>query len=97
MQYMGAVLLAHSNEVRDDGSIVEVIIWELSEPLPPSLHCFKYRLYYGAAGANRVRYDNERGKGDHRHIGPREEPYAFTTIERLLDDFERDVEEWSVS
>jgi hypothetical protein len=23
--------------------------------------------------------------------------YAFTTIERLLDDFERDVEEWSES
>lgn len=97
MQYMQAALLAHSKEVRDAGSIVEVIIWELSEPLPPSLHRFKYRLYYGAAGVSRVRYDNERGKGDHRHIGPREEPYAFTTIERLLDDFERDVEEWSVS
>jgi len=94
---MQAALLAHSKEVRDAGSIVEVIIWELSEPLPPSLHRFKYRLYYGAAGVSRVRYDNERGKGDHRHIGPREEPYAFTTIERLLDDFERDVEEWSVS
>ena len=97
MQYMGAALLAHSKEVRDDGSIVEVIIWELSEPLPPSLHRFKYRLYYGVAGVTRVRYDNERGKGDHRHIGPREEPYTFATIERLLDDFERDVEEWSES
>jgi hypothetical protein len=97
MQYMRATLLAHSKEVRDDGSIVEVIIWELSEPLPPSLHCFKYRLYYGASGVSRVRYDNERGKGDHRHLGPKEEPYAFTTIERLLDDFERDVEEWSES
>ena len=27
MQYMKATLLAHSKEVRDDGSIVEVGIW----------------------------------------------------------------------
>lgn len=36
-------------------------------------------------------YDSERGKGDHRHLGNVEEPYAFTTIARLLDDFEADV------
>ena len=55
----------------------------------------KYRLYYGAAGINRVRYDNERGKGDHRHLGDREEDYVFTTVEQLLADFESDVNEWS--
>jgi len=43
----------------------------------------------------RVRYDNERGKGDHRHLGEREEDYNFTTLEQLLADFERDVKEWS--
>lgn len=92
---MPAALLAHAKEVRDDGSIVEIVIWELSEPLAPSMHCYKYRLYYGAAGVNRVRYDNERGKGDHRHIGDREHDYVFTTVEQLLSDFERDVNEWS--
>jgi hypothetical protein len=95
MQYMKARLLARSKEVRDDGSIVEVVVWELTEPLPPSPHCFKYRLYYGAAGQTRVRYDNERGKGDHRHRGLVEEPYVFTSLDRLLDDFEHDVETWS--
>lgn len=35
MQYMAAVLLARAKEVRDDGSIVEIVIWELLEPLPP--------------------------------------------------------------
>lgn len=64
MQYMKAALLARTKEVRDDGSIVEVVVWELPEPLPPSTHRFKYRLFYGAAGVCRVRYDNERGKGD---------------------------------
>ena len=39
-----------------------------------------------------LRYDNERGKGDHRHIGEREEPFAFTTLEALLTAFERDME-----
>ena len=45
------------------------MIWELDEALPPSTHRYKYRLFYGAAGVGRVRYDNERGKGDHRHLG----------------------------
>ncbi len=63
--------------------------------LPASAHRFKYRLYYGAAGVNRVRYDNERGKGDHRHLNEREEDYVFTTVDNLLADFERDVNDWS--
>ncbi len=95
MQYMKAVLLAHTKEVRDDGSIVEVVIWELPEPLPPSAHRFKYRLFYGATGGERVRYDNERGKGDHRHCGGREDQYVFSSIDQLLDDFERDIQDWS--
>lgn len=94
MQYMKAVLLARTKDVRDDGSIVEVVVWELSEPFPLSTHPFKYRLYYGADGVSRVRYDNERGKGDHRHIGEKEEDYTFTTIDQLLDDFERDIANW---
>lgn len=91
---MAAVLLAHAKEVRDDGSIVEVVIWELPEPLTPCLHRFKYRLYFGGAGTCRVRYDNERGKGDHRHIGDQEYDYVFTSIGQLLEDFRSDVERW---
>ena len=92
---MAAVLLVHAKEIRDDGSIVEIVAWELSDPLPPSTHRYKYRLYYGAAGSSRIRYDNERGKGDHRHLGGQEEDYVFTTVEQLLEDFKRDVEDWS--
>lgn len=92
---MPAVLVAQAKEVRDDGSIIEIVVWELSEPLVPSTHRYKYRLYYGVAGIARVRYDNERGKGDHRHIGDHEDDYVFTTIEKLLADFENDVNEWS--
>jgi hypothetical protein len=94
MQHMKAILLAHSKEVRDDGSIVEVVIWELSAPLPPSTHLFKYRLYFGRPDHERVRYDNERGKGDHRHINGEELSYVFVSVDKLLDDFERDVQDW---
>jgi len=94
MQYMAAVLLARAKEVRDDGAIVEIVVWELPEPLPPCTHRFKYRLYFGASGVSRVRYDNERGKGDHRHIGDLEYAYRFSSVEQLLTDFESDVERW---
>ena len=95
MQYMPAQWVARAKEVRDDGSIVEIVIWELADVLPPSAHRYKYRLYFGCAGVCRVRYDNERGKGDHRHLHEREADYDFTTLEQLLVDFERDVNEWS--
>lgn len=91
---MGATLIVKAKEVRDDGAIVEIVIWDLPEPLPPSTHTYKYRLYFGVGGVDRVRYDNERGKGDHRHVGKREEDYNFTTVEQLLVDFERDVDDW---
>ena len=91
MQYMKAALLAHTKEVRDDGFIVEVVVWELAEPVPPSTHRYKYCLYFGTPGVSHVRYDNERGKGDHRHLGAQEASYSFTTIDQLLDDFERDI------
>ena len=94
MQYMLAILLARAKEVRYDGSIIEIVVWELPEPLPPSLHRFKYRLYYGAGSQCRVRYDNERGKGDHRHFGESEHDYVFSSVEQLLDDFRSDVERW---
>jgi len=59
--------------------------------LPPCTHPYKYRLYFGA-GHCRVRYDNERGKGDHCHFGGRELAYAFVSVEQLVEDFIAAVE-----
>ena len=91
---MKAALLARTKEIQSDGAIVEVVVWELNEPVPPCAHHYKYRLYYGSSDVSRVRYDNERGKGDHRHIGPLEEAYDFLSVEKPLDDFERDIANW---
>ncbi len=38
-----------------------------------------------------VRYDNEVGKGGHRHYKDREIPYKFVDVETLVDDFLKDV------
>jgi hypothetical protein len=94
MQYVKATLLAKSKEIRDDGAIVEIVVWELPKPVPPCVHHFKYRLFYGLPGQGYVRYDNERGKGDHRHVAGSETSYNFVSLDQLLDDFDRDVQEW---
>lgn len=91
---MPTQLIARAKEIRDDGSVVEVVVWRLPQPLPPCTHLYKYRLYFGAQGVCRIRYDNERGKGDHRHVGELEEPDAFESIAKLLADFEIDIERW---
>jgi hypothetical protein len=94
MQYMKAKQLVRRKEVRADGSIIEIVIWELPEPITACKHRFKYRLAYVVAGICVVRYDNERGKGDHRHVGSVESPYCFSGIAELLVDFRNDVEGW---
>jgi hypothetical protein len=58
------------------------------------MHPYKYRLYFGAHGVCRVRYDNERGKGDHRHVNGFELSYVFISLDQLLDDFQSDVDDW---
>lgn len=39
-----------------------------------------------------LRYDNEAGKGDHKHLNGREFAYRFTSVQTLLIDFWRDVD-----
>lgn len=74
-----------------DGFILRIRVWEVAEPVPPSEHRFKYSCCYGRPGERVVLYDNERGKGDHRHYGEREEAYFFRDIETLIADFLADV------
>ena len=89
---MAVRLLYHYKRIYDDGAILEARAWELDKPVIGSAHRIKYRLFYGIPGRRLVGYDNERGKGDHRHVGRREEPYRFVSLERLLDDFFADVD-----
>jgi hypothetical protein len=40
-------------------------------------------------------YENEIGKGDHRHFEGKESAYIFTTPEQLIADFQQDIERWN--
>jgi hypothetical protein len=71
--------------------MVEIVIWSVPRPVRASVHRFKYSLALISFGVCVMRYDNEAGKGDHKHLGEREFAYAFSTIEALQKDFWSDV------
>ena len=90
---MKAELLMRERRVLEVG-FIEVIVWGLPESLSGSTHSFKYRLAYVVDGECVLRYDNESGKGDHRHMGGKETTYVFVSVDQLLDDFLADVARW---
>jgi hypothetical protein len=86
-----AVLILHRKRHYDDGWVAELKLWRVPGTVRGSRHAFKYSLFYGRPGERLIGYDNEAGKGDHRHYGSRQEPYRFTTPEQLIADFVADV------
>jgi|SRR5271168_670841 len=86
-----ATLLFQQRIHYDNGAIVEMVLWRVPFPVSPATHNLKYSLFYGRPGAREVGYDNERGKGDHRHFRRVETAYTFSTIEQLMADFWFDV------
>jgi pyridoxal biosynthesis lyase PdxS len=91
---MQAISIIRSRIPLDDDSFVELVIWKLPEPLAGSAHDFKYRLALVSGGVCMMRYDNEAGKGDHKHCGEHETDYVFSDLEQLRSDFWADVEAW---
>ena len=89
---MPAQLIFKDKYIYADGAIREMVIWRLPEADKERPHILKYRLFYGYPDQCLVRYDNERGKGDHRHEGDEETQYEFTSVEQLVQDFKADIE-----
>ncbi|MFZ5503653.1 MAG: toxin-antitoxin system TumE family protein [Pseudomonadota bacterium] len=85
--------LLYREERTYSGGIVEMVVWRVPEPVPPSEHPFKYRLVFVRDGKRLVGYDNERSKGGHRHIDNTETPYSFEDENQLLENFWQDVKE----
>jgi Family of unknown function (DUF6516) len=88
---MAAELLFRQRIDYDDGAIAEMVIWRVPGPVHPTTHGLKYSLFYGRPGVREILYDNERGKGDHRHYHGVETPYIFRSVEQLMVDFWSDV------
>jgi len=92
---MKAVELVRRRVVYSESVFAELVLGRVPTPVHRSLHQYKYRLAYIVDGVCVIRYDNEVGKGDHRHFGRKESVYSFTTPVALLADFQRDIARWN--
>jgi hypothetical protein len=92
---MKATPLIRRRVVLAADAFAEVAVWRLQEPVPPSEHEFKYRLAYVVQGVCVLRYDNERRKGNHRHVEAEESDYVFSSPEQLMQDFNTDIARWN--
>ena len=92
---MRAVLLLRRRSAFSETAFAELVLWRVPKPVAGSAHQFKYRLAYVVDSVCVVRYDNEVGKGDHRHFGDKESVYAFETPDKLMADFQRDIARWN--
>lgn len=92
---MKATEIVRTRIIYSEAAYAELVLWQLPAPLPGSGHRFKYRLAYVVHGQCVLRYDNEAGKGDHRHYGGKESAYAFTGPDKLIAAFQSDIARWN--
>jgi hypothetical protein len=90
-----AAVLVDERHVLDEDAFVEIVVWGVPREVRGSAHRYKYRLALVVAGECVLRYDNEAGKGDHRHYGGKERSYAFTGPDELIAAFEADIARWN--
>jgi hypothetical protein len=91
---MKARLVTRERRRIGQNGFADLLIWRVPHPIEGSRHDFKYSLAFVYREVCVVRYDNERGKGDHRHVVGQEMIYDFLSLDRLLNDFFADVREW---
>jgi hypothetical protein len=91
-----AKLLLRERLIQGEDRFVDIVIWQLPASVRGSLHRYKYRLAFVVNEVCVLRFDNEAGKGDHLHIGEREVPYQFVSLNRLVEDFWTAVRRWEV-
>ena len=92
---MKAVELIRTRIVYSEVAFAELVLWQLPKPLAGSAHRFKYRLAYIVDGICVLRYDNESGKGDHRHYAGKQSTYAFSNPDKLIAAFQADIARWN--
>ncbi len=93
MSNMPSELLLDERHVLSEAAFAEVVVWRVPALVRGSAHEFRYRLALVVDGKCVLRYDNEAGKGDHKHAGDAEQRYRFKDAEQLLVDFWADVDE----
>ncbi|MBA5686779.1 toxin-antitoxin system TumE family protein [Rugamonas apoptosis] len=92
---MKATLISRTRIVIATDRFAEMVLWRLPVAMQGSAYHFKYRLAFVVRGKCVLRYDNESGKGDHRHWRGKQYDYAFSTPEQLVADFQHDIARWN--
>ncbi|WP_031597907.1 toxin-antitoxin system TumE family protein [Ferrovum myxofaciens] len=92
---MKAAELVRTRIIYSESAFAELVLWRLPKAVEGSPHRYKYRLAFVVHGKCVLRYDNEVGKGDHRHFDGKESPYIFSTPEQLIADFQHDIARWN--
>ncbi|MBI4402517.1 MAG: hypothetical protein HY537_00055 [Deltaproteobacteria bacterium] len=87
-----AVKVVHEKVRTAQGVVVEFKVWRVprSEHYPEGI---KYSFFAAHGGKVLVGYDNHTPKGHHRHFEGKEGTYAFSGIDKLREDFRRDLTE----
>ncbi len=88
---MKAILLQKERIKLADDRFAAMVVWQLPQAAPGSVHGYKYRMALVVREICVLRYDNEAGKGDHKHVAGIEMDYAFSTLDQLVEDFWADV------
>jgi hypothetical protein len=92
---MNARLLLRERHILGESRFAEIVIWQLPRLLPGSAHNYKYRLAFIVDEVCMIRFDNEAGKGDHKHVNNLETYYGFTNLPQLVADFWNEIDGWS--
>ena len=94
MSNMKAQQLLNERVAQGDDAFAELRVYRVPSSVSGSSHDLKYSLAFVVSGVCVLRYDNETGKGDHKHVDEIETPYGFTTPAALIADFWSDVDQW---
>lgn len=90
---MKSRLIRHDKVTDELGNTLEIKLWKVPKTSDKPKG-YKYSLVYIVQGERVIGYDNSERKGDHCHYGSREEPYSFSTLQQLAEDFLADVEKF---
>jgi hypothetical protein len=91
---MPKATLVIKDTIITDAGVAHISVWKVPSPVPPSEHPYKYRLALVVDGERVIGYDNERGKGDHKHRDGGESDYTFSSPQQLIRDFMTDIKEF---
>jgi len=92
MRRSRARLLISSKLTLNSGFVQEIKVWEMpASARYPDRVRYRLALADPNTGYAALLFDNHWPKGHHVHLGKAEAPYRFTSVQRLLRDFMRQV------